>query len=605
MKKALSVLTLVSAVTLAGCNVQTENNSSGGSVEITDKDTTIEILGMASNENDMNIVRDQLIQNGFKVNLNTQPDFSAFSAQRDAGNYDLAISSWTTVTGNPDYAVRSLFKSDGDYNYSNITDDRVDQLIDEAALQTPDEFTSTYKDLEDALVTENAYIIPLYTSLKGQAFNHNDLDPATIRLSKSRAFAWEPVSFNDTSANESQALVLAQANGELTSLDPIKGNDGSINQLNTNMYVRLVNLTDDDQVVSDGSLSYNHVIAEGNSEYYFVLRDDINFARIEDGEAVDTGELVSGQDVVFSLDRASDPTSVPDHRTYSLHEHIDTVEIVNDLSELEEVNTSAGDGSILDALNDGLDTPISSVVDAATDVDNAAGNYQVIKLTTTTPFPQVLNYLAHQSAGIVSQAQVERINTYDIDSYNVDTDIAYGDQRAVTEGNANFDNHLYASGPYILASKNDYQAVFKKNPAYQADTDNAANISEVIVRFIGDADSQLSALRAGELHLTYGVPETQYEIVEGDENLTLQDMPSNGVTYMLVNTNTEGREVAASADLRKALLYSINQEDINASYNGLKLPAYTTLSPLVDTGNRLVADPEKVEEFYANFLESK
>ena len=50
----------------------------------------------------------------------------------------------------------------------------------------------------------------------------------------------------------------------LTSLDPIKGNDGSINTLNTNMYVRLVNLTDDDVVVSDGSLSRNHAIAEGN-----------------------------------------------------------------------------------------------------------------------------------------------------------------------------------------------------------------------------------------------------------------------------------------------------------------------------------------------------
>lgn len=30
-------------------------------------------------------------------------------------------------------------------------------------------------------------------------------------------------------------------------IDPVKGNDSSINQLNTNMYVRLVNLTEDDQ----------------------------------------------------------------------------------------------------------------------------------------------------------------------------------------------------------------------------------------------------------------------------------------------------------------------------------------------------------------------
>ena len=70
------------------------------------------------------------------------------------------------------------------------------------------------------------------------------------------------------------------------------------------MYVRLVNLTDTDEVVSDGSLSYNHVMAEGNQEYYFILRDDINFAAVKDGAAVDTGELVSAEDVVFSLNRA-------------------------------------------------------------------------------------------------------------------------------------------------------------------------------------------------------------------------------------------------------------------------------------------------------------
>src|SRR5690606_36861 len=151
-----------------------------------------------------------------------------------------------------------------------------------------------------------AYIVPLYTSLKAQAFNQDLLNTDSIRLAKSRAFPWETVQFNETASNDTEPLILTQQIGDLTSLDPIKGNDGSINQLNTNMYVRLVNLTDNDQVVSDGSLSYNHAIAEGNSDYYFILRDDINFAAVEDGQAVDTDKMVSGQDVVFSLNRAKD-----------------------------------------------------------------------------------------------------------------------------------------------------------------------------------------------------------------------------------------------------------------------------------------------------------
>ncbi|MDE1549632.1 ABC transporter substrate-binding protein [Jeotgalibaca caeni] len=606
MKKKLLPFIAAASMVLAACSIQTEqdaNNPGEGSdvsqnVETTEK-TTIEILGTSSNETDMNVLRDQLMKNGFNVELNTQPDYASFTAQKDAGNYDLAVSSWTTVTGNPDYAVRSLFISEGDNSYVN--DPEVDALINEAALETPEDYTETYKELEDLLVTENAYLFPLYTSLKAQAFNKDVLNPDSIRLSKSRAFAWEPVSFNDESLNDAETLMLTQTMGNLTSLDPIKGNDGSINQLNTNMYVRLVNLTDDDQIISDGSLSYNHAIAEGNSDYYFVLRDDINFARVENGQAVDTGELVSGQDVIFSLNRAKDPNSVPDHRTYSLHEHIDTVELVTDLSELEEAQLSDGSGTVLEALEADLAEPIKNVVEGVDEVDNASGNYQVIKMTTTEPFPQVLNYLAHQSAGIVSQKQVESINTYEVESFNPDTDIAYGDQRAVTEGST-YDNHLYASGPYIMIQKNDYEATFQKNPAYMVEDEHAPKIANVTVRFIADSDSALSALRAGEIHLLYGLTETKYEVVESDEKLQLQSMPSNGVTYM--QFNPEGRDISESADLRKAILYSINQEDLSAAYNGQKLKAYSTLSPMVDTGNELNADPAKVEEFYEAYLET-
>ena len=322
-RQLLPFLTIAASLFLAACDVQTEDEANtvpddSESVETTEK-VSLELLGSAADETDLNIVRDQLNRNGFDVTLNTQPDYASYRSLRDAGNYDLSIASWTTVTGNPDYAVRSLFTSNGDN--SIIDDEEVDALINEAALQTPDEYTETYDELEHELVDEEAYIVPLYNSLKAQAFNHELLNPDTIRLSKSRAFAWEPVSYNDEAMNESETLMLTQTMGDLTSLDPIKGNDGSINQLNTNMYVRLVNLTDDDEVVSDGSLSYSHAIAEGNSDYYFVLRDDINFAAVEDMQAVDTGDMVSGSDVIYSLDRAKNPDSVPDHRTYSLHEH--------------------------------------------------------------------------------------------------------------------------------------------------------------------------------------------------------------------------------------------------------------------------------------------
>ncbi|MEK4906981.1 ABC transporter substrate-binding protein [Niallia sp. FSL M8-0099] len=600
MKKSLLAFLLVFVLVAAGCvntksSVEEDKRNDGK----TSAKPTIEILGSSTSESDINILRDQLIKNGFDVKLNLQPDYASFKAQQDAGNYDVAVSSWTTVTGNPDYAVRSLFKTGGDY--SILADEDIDTLIDKASTQSPDQYKETYKELEQKLVFDKAYIAPLYISYKAQGVNKEVLDPATVRLAKSRAIAWETIDFKDTSKRNTDPLIVQQAISTLTSLDPIKGNDGSINTLNTNMYVRLINLTDDDQVTAEGSLSHNYSIADGNSEYYFLLRDDINFAQIKDKKAVDTGERVGADDVIFSLDRAKDKNSVPDHRTYSLHEHIKTTELVTDLAELNAKEAGSGT-TIKAALEKNLDKEITELVSDKKDANNKEGKYQVVKVTTTEPFPQVLNYLAHQSAGIVSKKQVESINTYDVASFDINKDIPYGDQNTVTEGDK-YNNTLFASGPYILSYKNDYEAVFLKNPAYQKGTDFEPKISTVQVRFIADADSALSSLRNGEIHLFNGVPETKYNLVEEDSKLTLQRQESNGVTYLLFNT--KNREVANSDDLRKAVLYSINQDDFINYYQGNKIKAVSTVSPLVETGNELNADADKVKEYLKKYNEGK
>lgn len=605
MKKSWLAIIIGLMLVLSGC-VETKSGTGKGEDKEKEKKVEsakkveLEILGMSTQEDDLNIVRDQLTKNGYDVKLNIQPDYGSYKAQEDAGNYDLSMSGWTTVTGNPDYAVRSLYSTGGDY--SKIADSELDALINQASTETPEEYVNTYKEFEEKLVFENAYIAPLYTNFKTQAINSAVLDADTVRLSKSRSLAWESINFNDTSKSDVDPLVLSQTESSLTSLDPVKGNDGSINMLNTNMYVRLVNLTDDDVVISDGSLSYNHSIAEGNEEYYFLLRDDINFAKIENGAAVDTGELVSAQDVIFSLNRMKDKDSVPDHRTYTLHEHIDSAEIVTDLSALDDTTTSDGSSTVREALEKGLDQSIDALVTDTKEVDNATGAYQVVKLTTTEPFPQVLNYLAHQSAGIVSEKQVSAINTYDVATYDVNKDISYGDQSTITKG-SRYDNQLYASGPYILVEKDDYVANFVKNPAYMPGTEHEAKISKVDMRFIKDTDNALAALRNSETHILYGLPQTKLDIVDSDEKLTNQSMISNAVVYLHFNVND--REVGKSEDLRKSILYAINQEEFIDYYHGKVDPAVSTLSPLVDTGNQLVADPEKVEEFYKKYEESK
>ncbi|RKN74139.1 ABC transporter substrate-binding protein [Paenibacillus ginsengarvi] len=593
------------SLVMSGCSLktkddQTKTNNPPGQQAVDSTPVDIELLAMSSGETDVNIIRDQLTKNGFNVKLNMQPDYGTFKAQQDAGNFDISLSSWTTVTGNPDYAVRSLFKTGGDY--SIMSDPEIDQLVDKASTQTEAQYTDTYKQLEQKLVFDKAYIAPLYISVKSQAFNQDVLKKESVRLSKSRSLPWEELDFKDAAKRAKDPIILQSTLPTLTSLDPIKGNDGSINIINTNMYVRLLNLTDDDKLTAEGSLSYNFAIAEGNTNYYFILRDDINFAQIKDKLAVDTGERVGADDVIFSLMRAKDKNSVPNHRTYTLHEHIKNVELVTDPAVLESIKISGSSDTVKSGLEKGLGAKISGLVSDKKQANNKDGKYQVVKLTTTEPFPQVLNYLAHQSAGIVSKKQVESINTYDVAKFDVNKDIPYGDQNTVTEG-AKYNNTLYTSGPYILSIKNDYEANFLKNPAYMPGTKHEPKVNNIKVRFIKDTDSTLAALRSGEIHLFYSVPETKYDIVKGDSKLSLQTMPSNAVSYLLFNT--KNREVAKSADLRKAVLYSINQDEFLAYYKNNKFKAVSTVSPIVKTGLELKADAGKVKEFLNAYKASK
>lgn len=206
-EKSVLPLLIILLLVLAGC-VNTKSSVGNEEGSQASKET-IELLGMSSSEDDLNIVRDQLVKSGFKVKLNIQPDYGSYTAQKDAGNYDIVLSSWTTVTGNPDYAVRGLFKTGADN--SIMSDKQIDQLIDKAATETPVEYIQTYQELEKRLVFDKAYIAPLYNSLKAQGVNKGVINEKTVRLAKSRAVAWESIDFNDSSKRNKDPLITQQA----------------------------------------------------------------------------------------------------------------------------------------------------------------------------------------------------------------------------------------------------------------------------------------------------------------------------------------------------------------------------------------------------------
>lgn len=602
MKKRskLFIMLIVLALVLTACvqkpaPASSEEDNQTPEESIAELDVSIDFLFMSGwGDKDAPIVKDQLEKAGFKVNLVQVPDYASYVEKIESGSYDMAFTGWTTVTGNPDYAVRSLFTPDGDYNNSGINNKDVTNAIMKAATLTPEEYVLVYNEMEKKLLDE-ALIVPLYSELRGLAYNSNVLKD-TVRLSKSRSQVWESYDLVDESKRDTEHVVLSQSMGNLTSLDPIKGNDGSINMINTNIYVRLVNLTDDDKVIPDGSLSYQFAIGENNTEYYFILRDDITFAALKDGKVIDTGELVAGEDVVAHLSRANDKNSVEGHRTYTLHQSMKEISMITDISELENAITANGK-SVKEILEAGIDGGISTLVDNKNDVDNSAGAYQVIKIETKEPFPQVLNFLAHQSAGIVKADYVAQING---NGGN------YGDQSTIGQ-----DGTIYASGPYIITSKNDQVISFEKNPGYRTGSQFEPKVKYIDIKIIPDRNAEIQALFSEEIHLVYRPNEAHIEKIKADEKLGLKEKESNATVYLIFNLNEEFGSVMLDENLRHAVLNAIDVKPfIDIVKSGKAVPISSTVTPLIKNipGYKEVVkptDPAKVQEYINKYLESK
>jgi peptide/nickel transport system substrate-binding protein len=539
-----------------------------------------------------NIIEDQLEKAGFAPEISLLPDYASWRAAVDAKKFDLAITYWNTVTGSPDYAVRSVWHSKGPLNLYGINDPTLDEYIELGSTQTPEEYIETYNKFEDYLVEDKAYVIPIYVSIKTLAVNNEIMNPDTVRISKSRSMCWEQLRFKDESKMASMPFIMSQTASDLTPLDPVRADDGSTFMLNTNSYIRLMNLTDTDEITTDSTLSKAYAISDDGSDFYFLLRDDVFFSKVQNGHAVNTGERVGAEDAVFSLDRMMNKDSVPDHKNFNNFTAMEKSEIVTDLESLKSVPSKQSGKSVYDVLNEGAVAPVTSLTADKAAADNAAGVYQVVHMSTKYAFPQILNVLAHSSGGIVSKKQIETVNAKflkDPAAYEAGKDVLYGEQSWYTEG-ASYNNNLVCSGPYIAIKKNDVEIFFEANPGYMpTETKYAPKIKTIQMKFIKDSETVFSALRAGDIYIMYTIPTAKIDMVKEDPKFTFKEIPGNAYNYLAFNFDG----IFKSENLRKAAQYAIDQEQISAVFNNRLIPTYSSVTPVLNTGKALKADPQK------------
>ena len=570
------------------------NNANQGSA--TNEPVKLKLIYQSSYENVANVMRDELTKAGFVVELSPSADGASFREAEKAGNFDIALASWANPVGTPDYGCRGIWQSTGDSNLLGVNDPKLDELVIKAAAETPDKYVKTYGEAEKYVVEEMCYMSPIYCARTGRGYTKLLVDETITPNQR-----WEFLKYVDKAQTETRPLVIAQTGTTFFTWDCIRVDDQASGYALDEMYIHLLTLQPDWSVSVDQSLSYSYAISEDNTGYYFLLRDDCGFARIDkDGKVYDSGVKVAGEDVVYSLNRAKDPKSTPMHATYSMFSSLEKIEIIEDIAELESVKTGSGK-TVREVLEEAK--KIDSLVTDRKDVDNAAGKYQVVKCTTSVPYPQILNALTFHGAGIVDSEWVENMNKdVDVEKYDASKDKLYGDSVTTVEG-AGFDNQLSLSGNYVLTSMNDYQINFVANPYIRTNEDNSSIIKNVTLKLIADKDTILSSLRSGDVDYPYQLPETKYELVEKDEKLGITYFP--GIRAFMVGYNLHGNSpVSKSADLRKAIASCIKFDDYKAVLSGNALEIYSPLSTCLDCGNKLVYNDGDTQKYLQAYYDS-
>ncbi len=535
MKKLLTKIvatSLVSTMVLSGCS----------SEKVVEKQD-ITLVALAASAQQAEVISSQLSSANFNVNLITTVDYSTHVTELAKGEYDIALSGWTTVTGNPDYAVMSIFHTNGDYNTNGLSNSDLDKNLEigQSARIGSDEFLNAYYEVEKIL-NENAYIVPLTYTLRTYAIGKS-LDEDTVVVNKSRSMKFEDYSFASDSGkdNEVDPLKFAHNTISLTSLDPMKANDGTVFALNTNQYARLVNLGPKDNIEPGIAIAYE---SEDQQNFYFALRDDAYFSN---------GDKLTADDVIFSLQRASNK-DVEGNKVFTIQGNIENI---------NKVSTEEIPPSILTTLKS----------------NGATDELEYVHITTHKPYGQLYNMLAHTSGGIVSKSAIESAGS------------DYGTL-------SNLDN-LVVSGPYIVKEVNPTtnEIILGHNEYYYGDI----NIKNIIFKVIPEVATSVNALQTGEVDFLYNITSEQYPVIEGADNTTLLKADSNGFSYIEFNMNEGSR--ASDVNFRKAVYNAIDPEVfLQVTQNGYGGVGASTLYPVLKdttpTGyEKPTNDISKVEEF--------
>ena len=124
----------------------------------------------------------------------------------------------------------------------------------------------------------------------------------------------------------------------------------------------------------------------------------------------------------------------------------------------------------------------------------------------------------------------------------------------------------------------------------------------ITIKHIANASSRLMALESDEVQLIYSLANTEMELATQNDEIEVIEFPTTRLYYFAFNTSNGP---ATDVNLRKAVAYAINKEDLIAAvgdtgaevavtFYGNAMSAYTE-----DIGEPVSYDPEKAKEYVA------
>ena len=317
-------------------------------------------------------------------------------------------------------------------------------------------------------------------------------------------------------AADARSLTWARTGDALT-LDPHAQNENPTHNMSHQIYEPLLIRDATGKVLPALALSWK--ITSDPTVWEFKLRQGVTFHN---------GSPFNADDVVFSLERARQPTS--------------------DMK--------------------GLLTSVESV--------SRVDDYTV-HIKTKGPNPLLPNYLTNLF--IMDKEWSEANNTVTVQDYK-----AKKDNYAVRNANG--------TGPYALVSREqDVRTVLKRNDAYWGKGEVPLGISDITYVVIKSDATRVAALLSGEVDFVQDVPVQDIDRLEKTPNLKVNLGPENRTIFFGMNvgdpelqtSNVKGKNPFADKRVRQAINMAIDREAIKrAVMRGQSVPAGVIAPPFVN-----------------------